>query len=52
MAEIVVDASVLAALAFREDRAAEARTLLDGAELYAPSLLAYELVSIARQKIV
>ncbi|MBI4198363.1 MAG: type II toxin-antitoxin system VapC family toxin [Chloroflexi bacterium] len=51
MAEIVVDASVLAALAFQEERAEAARALLDGAVLYAPTLVTYELVSVARDKI-
>lgn len=46
----VVDASVLAAWCFREPRAQEAMGLIRDTELYAPFLLAYELVSIARQK--
>ena len=46
----VVDASVLGAVAFQEPRFAEAVALLQGAELYAPTLLAYELASIARKK--
>ena len=46
----VVDASVLAALVFAEPRAKEAYTLLRGKRLYAPSLLPYELTSIARKK--
>jgi len=46
----VVDASVIAAWCFREPRAAEARELLRDFELHAPSLLAYELTSIARKK--
>lgn len=46
----VVDASVVAAVAFGEPRASEAADLLRGAELYAPSLLAYELTSVARKK--
>jgi hypothetical protein len=37
----VVDASVLAALAFGEPRADEAASLLSGADLYAPDLLPY-----------
>jgi len=48
----VVDASVLGAVMFGEPRANEARLLLADAELYAPALLAYELASIARKKIV
>lgn len=46
----VVDASVLAAWCFREPRASEALGLLRDSDLYAPSLLAYELTSIARRK--
>jgi len=46
----VVDASVVAAVAFGEPRASEAAELLRGADLYAPSLLAYELTSVARKK--
>jgi len=46
----VLDASVLGALIFGEPRAKEALSLLEGAELYAPPLLAYELTSVARKK--
>ncbi len=46
----VVDASVLAAIAFDEPRAAEAQSLLEGADLYAPTLLLYEMASVARKK--
>ena len=46
----VVDASVVAAWCFREPRSEEALSLLSGAELYAPVLLAYELTSVARRK--
>ncbi|MCE2469600.1 MAG: type II toxin-antitoxin system VapC family toxin [Dehalococcoidia bacterium] len=47
----VVDASVVAAAAFEEERADEARTLLLAADsLAAPSLLYYELTNIARTK--
>jgi predicted nucleic acid-binding protein len=46
----VVDASVLGALLFGEHRAQEAFSLLQGADLYAPTLLHYELASIARKK--
>jgi len=46
----VVDASVLGAVVFQEPRLAAAVALLQGAELYAPILLAYELASIARKK--
>ena len=47
----VLDASVLGALIFGEPRAKEALSLLEGAELYAPPLLAYELTSVARKKV-
>jgi predicted nucleic acid-binding protein len=47
----VADASVLAALAFREPRADEAAQLLADAQLYEPPLLAYELASVCRKKI-
>lgn len=46
----VVDASVLAAWCFREPRAQEALGLIQGSGLFAPSLLAYELASIAKRK--
>lgn len=46
----VADASVIGALVFGEPRAAEARALLRGAEIYAPPLLSYELASIAWKK--
>ena len=46
----VVDASVVAAWCFRESRAAHALSLLQGSDLYAPLLLAYELASVARRK--
>jgi predicted nucleic acid-binding protein len=46
----VVDASVVAAVAFGEPRANEAAAMLRGADLYAPPLLAYELTSVARKK--
>jgi len=47
----VVDASVLGALLFGEPRAEEAFSLLQGADLYAPTHLNYELTSIARKKV-
>ena len=46
----VPDASVIAAIVFDEPRADEAASLLDGMDLSAPSLLAYELTNIARTK--
>ena len=51
MSAKVVDASVIAAWCFREPRAAEALTIIRDADIYAPLLLAYELTSIARKKI-
>ena len=47
----VADASVLGSLIFNEPRATEAATLLNGSDLYAPTLLTYELASVARKKI-
>lgn len=46
----VVDASVFAALVFGEPRADEARGHLRRRALFAPTLLHYELASIARKK--
>ena len=46
----VLDASVLGALVFSEPRAGEAAALLEGAELYAPKLMAYELTHIAQKR--
>ena len=46
----VVDASVMASLIFEEPRAEEAAALLQGADLHAPLLMAYELTNIARKK--
>jgi predicted nucleic acid-binding protein len=46
----VVDASIMAAWCFRESRAEEALAILRDSELHAPTLLAYELTSIARKK--
>jgi len=47
----VVDASVLGAFLFQEPRAEEAADLLADKELFGPELLAYELASIARKKV-
>lgn len=47
----VVDASVLAALVFQEFQAREAAALIGDAELWEPRLLAYELASVARKKV-
>jgi len=46
----VVDASVLAALIFRESRFSEAASLLADASFYEPTLLPYELANITRKK--
>jgi predicted nucleic acid-binding protein len=50
MPDKVVDASVIAALAFLESRAEEARDLLRNATLFAPEILPYELASVALKK--
>ena len=50
MRRVVVDASVLAAIVFTEPGAAEWVRRLDGAALFAPALLRYELQSVARKK--
>ncbi len=47
----VVDASVLGAIVFGEARAEEGEALLGEDALFEPPLLAYELCSIARKKI-
>jgi len=46
----VVDASVIAAIAFQETRALEAEAILEGADLAAPPLLGFELANVARNK--
>ncbi|MCH8106902.1 MAG: type II toxin-antitoxin system VapC family toxin [Chloroflexi bacterium] len=46
----VVDASVIAAIAFQEPRTLEAEAILEGADLVAPPLLGFELANIARNK--
>jgi predicted nucleic acid-binding protein len=45
-----MDASVLASITFEEPRAAEASALIQGVELHAPRLLAYELTHVAQRK--
>ncbi len=47
---LVVDASVLAAVAFGEARADEGTALLRGSRLVAPGLLWYEMSEVARIK--
>lgn len=51
MAASVADTSILAAFLFQEPRAEEAGDLLADAQLYEPPLLAYELASVCRKKI-
>jgi len=50
MTRVVVDASVLAAIVFSEPGAGEWVRRLEGAALFAPTLLRYELQSVARKK--
>ena len=47
---VVVDASVMAAIAFSEDSAPAWSQRIEGAELYAPTLMKYELANVARKK--
>jgi len=47
---VVVDASALAAVAFREPAGDAVRQRLEGAVVYAPPLLAFELMSVAWKK--
>ena len=47
----VVDASVLAAASFREPRQREAERLIAGVDLFAPTLLKYEMANIACNRI-
>jgi predicted nucleic acid-binding protein len=51
MAASVADASALGAVAFGEPEAAAIVERLAGEDLYAPSLVAYELASVARKKV-
>ncbi len=51
MTFVVVDASALAALTFSEPEAGMVRDRLDGAILFAPTLLKFELANTARKKI-
>ncbi len=50
MKRVVVDTSVLAAIAFGEPDGERWAESLDGCALYAPSLIHYELASVARKK--
>lgn len=47
MAVRVIDASVFAAMAFREDREQEARRIIGDSEIFAPTILLYELGNVA-----
>lgn len=47
----VVDASICAAIYFREARYRETLRLIQGVDLFAPTLLDYEMASAAAQKI-
>jgi predicted nucleic acid-binding protein len=47
----VIDASVLAAMAFGESRAEEAKALITGFDLAAPDFLPYEMCSVGCKKI-
>jgi predicted nucleic acid-binding protein len=48
---LVVDASALAALVFQEPEGDAMRRRLDGAEVFAPQLLRYELANTAWKKV-
>jgi predicted nucleic acid-binding protein len=48
---VVVDASALAATVFDEPEAKAIDARLEGAQVYAPALLKFELASVARKKI-
>jgi len=51
MRPVVVDASALGALVFGEPEADQVARRLDGAAIFAPDLLAFELASVARKKL-
>jgi predicted nucleic acid-binding protein len=51
MRRVVVDSSAFAAVVFGEDGGAEASRAMQGALLYAPTLLRYELQRVAWKKI-
>ena len=51
MPDKVADASVVAAMVFEEPRADEAEALIDGDDLFGPTLLAHELTNIACRKV-
>jgi predicted nucleic acid-binding protein len=49
--DVVADASALAAIVFQEPEAERMSARLDGARLFAPPLLRYELASVALKKV-
>ncbi len=51
MTRVVVDASALAALVFHEPKGDGVRTALDGAVVFAPALLRFELANTAWKKV-
>lgn len=51
MRPVVVDASALAAVVFGEPEADEVAERLEGAAIFAPDLLAFELASAAHKKL-
>lgn len=50
MRRVVVDTSVLAAVTFAEPTAKEWSPRIEGVELYAPTLLRYEMANVARKR--
>jgi predicted nucleic acid-binding protein len=50
MRRVVVDTSVLAAVTFAEPSAEEWSPRIDGVELYAPTLLRYEMANVAHKR--
>ena len=52
MPDKVADASVLGAIIFEKSRAEEAKYLVFGDDLHGPRLLAFELGSVARHKVI
>jgi predicted nucleic acid-binding protein len=51
LTRLVVDASALAAVAFQEAEGPAIRDRLDGAQLFAPTLLRFELINTALKKV-
>ena len=52
MPGIVIDASVLSAIAFNETEKPDAESLIANRDVYAPLLLAFEITNVARTKVV